>query len=412
MEKLALLFPGQGSQYVGMGDKICKRYEVAKEVFAEASEALSIDLRELSNGSVNEITLTYNAQPLILTTSIAMYKAYKEEFDVDPSMMVGHSLGEISALTAAEAISLKDAVKIARKRGRFMQQVVADFEGAMLAVQTRDIKMLEEICEIVDTSLGKVEVANYNSKVQTVISGDKTAVKEIEQQLASQNIKTSMLAVSAPFHSIYMKPAADLLKEELSKYQFNTPKVPVLSSATLCQYVNGAEIIDTLTQQLYKPVEWVRAMKSLYGSNITYCAEIGPGKVLKNLMKSNIANIPVFSFDYEQEVDNLKKHIENSYVPFLTRSMGIAVATKNNNLNEEEYYEGVVLPYNKISALAETIENEGRKATREEMEQAIQMLSSVFKTKQTPFEEQKRRFENLFIETGTKKEFADFELSY
>lgn len=404
------MFSGQGSQYVGMADKICKRYKIAEEVFKEASEVLSIDLRDLANHSQDEITLTYNAQPLILTTSYAMYKAFCEEFDVKPTLMTGHSLGEVSALAAAGAITLQDAVKIARKRGRIMQQVVADIDGAMLAIKTREVADVVEMCSKIDASLGTVEVANFNSKTQTVVSGTKVAVTQLEKMLAHNQIKSTMLNVSAPFHSGYMKPAAEFMREELSKYSFSVPNIPVFSSSALTNYTTEQDVVDILSEQLYRPVNWVKTMKHVYSQNVTYGIEIGPGKVLKNLMKTNISNIPVYAFDMEADVEEAKQHVEEGYLPFLTRSLGVAVATKNNNHNDAEYEAGVVQPYNKISALAETVENEGRKASRQEMDEAIEMLLSVFRTKRTPIEEQRRRFEELFIETGTQKEFADFSI--
>lgn len=410
MEKLALLFSGQGAQYVGMAEKICKRYKIADEVFNEASEVLSIDLKDLANHSQDEITLTYNAQPLILTTSYAMYKAFCEEFDVKPTLMTGHSLGEVSALAAAGAISFPDAVKIARKRGRIMQQVVSDIDGAMLAIKTRDVAEVEDMCSKIDSSLGTVEVANFNSKTQTVVSGARAAVMQLEKILSDKQIKSTLLNVSAPFHSRYMKPAAELMREELSKYTFSTTNIPVFSSSALTDYKTQQDVIDILSEQLYRPVQWVKSMKHVYSQNVTYGIEVGPGKVLKNLMKTNVSNIPVYAFDLEADVELAKQHVEESYLPFLTRSLGIAVATKNNNQDFAEYEAGVVQPYNHISALAETVENEGRKATRQEMDEAIQMLLSMFKTKHTPVDEQRRRFEELFIETGTQKEFSDFRI--
>ena len=410
MEKSALLFSGQGSQYLGMADSICKKYKVAEKVFEEASEVLSIDLRELCNNSNEEITLTYNAQPLILTTSIAMYRAFVEEIEEEPAIFAGHSLGEISALTAANAISLHDAVKIARKRGKFMQQVVADHDGAMLAIQCRDVKKIDDMCKTVDPSLGSVEIANYNSKVQTVISGESAAVHQIEMQLAEEKIKTTKLSVSAPFHSIYMKPAAMLLQEELSKYEFRKPEIPVLSATKGNIYETAEEIPQVLTKQVYQPIDWVGAMKNIYAYNVTYGVQIGPGKVLKNLMKKNISNIPVFAFEDGKDVKSLKKYIEKGHIPFLSRCLGIAVATRNFNMNEEEYNNGVIQPYKKIKLLEEKVEAEGRKATKAEMDEAIEMLCSVFKTKGTSIEEQERRFDALFKETGTKSEYKDFTL--
>lgn len=411
MEKYALLFSGQGSQYLGMCDKLCERYPVASRVFEEASEEVKVDLRKLGNTSIDEITLTSNAQPLILTTSIAMFESLKTEVDIEYSTLVGHSLGEISALVASGAIALGDAVKIVRKRGECMQQAVSEIDGAMLAVHSREPAIIEQYCSEIDPSLGKVEIANYNSKVQIVISGERLAIKKIQEKLDLENIKSTLLNVSAPFHSSYMKRAAETFRDELSRYKFETPKLPVLSSDLVTLYDNSVDIISTLSNQLYRPVRWSSSMNYLYAQNITCCIELGPGNTLKNLMKTNISNIPVFSFDSFQEVNDLQSYIEQKRVPFLSRSMGIAVATKNNNFDNHEYNSGVVKPYGEIKILTEEIEKEGRIATYDEMIKAIQMLKSVFKTKRTPNEEQKQRFEELFQDTGTKNEFSNFTLN-
>lgn len=411
MIKKAVLFPGQGSQYIGMGKKLCEDHKVASDVYDEASEALGFDLKKMCfQGNLDELTQTYNAQPAILTNSYAMFKVFEKEEGITPNIMVGHSLGEISALTCANAIAFGDAVKIARKRGEFMQNAVSNVDGAMIAVMTRNMTEVQEICKTVSADTGMiVDVANYNSKTQYVISGDKKAVDQAADILAQENIKTKKLNVSAPFHCALMQPAADVFKEELEKYTFNDPECLVLSNVTATPYQSKEQIIDNLVQQLVKPVRWIDCMIYLKRAMVIYGVQVGPGKVLKNLMKTNVSDIKIFAYDVPAEIEQMQSYIKKSYIPFLSRCMGLAVATKNNNWDSEKYNKCVVEPYNKINLLQQQIDAEGRLATLEEMKQGIKMLQSVFETKGTPKEERISRFKDLFSESGTESVFADFD---
>lgn len=412
MVKKVFLFSGQGSQYVGMGKKLCENYKVASDMFDEASEALGFDLKKLcQQGTMEELTLTYNAQPAILTTSAAMFKVCMENDGIKPDILAGHSLGEISALTCAGAIAFPDAVKIARKRGEFMQEAVKPGEGAMYAVMTRDEEKVHDICKEISTSESFVGISNYNSRTQIVISGNVAAVEHAAKVLEGEDIKVKQLKVSAPFHCPLMQPAADKLKEELQKYTFSDLLYPVLSNYTAKPYIGIDVIIDNLAAQLVNPVRWSDSMTYLKKAMIEYGVEMGPGYVLKNMMKTNISDIRIFSYDNTTDINKLKEHIKNSYIPFLTRSMGIAVATRNTNWDSDEYQKGVIEPYSKIESLNQKVEMENREPSKEEMDQAIDMLLSVFKTKHTSIEERKKRLQELFADTGTEEVYKDFDYS-
>lgn len=412
MAKSIFLFSGQGSQYVGMGKVLCQNYKLASDIFDEASEYLGEDMKKLCfQSSREELQLTKNAQPAILTTSYAMFKVCSEEMSLKPEVMAGHSLGEISALTCAGAIDFKDAVQLARKRGEFMQDAVKPGDGLMAAIQTRDVLKVEEICNAVSTEQEPVSISNYNSRLQTVISGSKNAVTKAVELLETENMKTKFLDVSAPFHCILMKPSAERFREELEKCTFHDFKYPVLSNVTADLYGGKEDIITNLTEQIVKPVRWTECMNYAKRHMIQYGVEFGPMKVLKNLMVRNVPDIKIYAYDNAGDVEELKECIKKYNIPFIPRAMGIAVATKNNNFDSDEYRKGVIEPYNKMQRIQQMIEQEQRDANKEEMDMAIDMLLSTFKTKKTEKEEQVERFKQLFKDTGTEDVFQEFDYS-
>lgn len=410
MIKRAFVFPGQGAQYVGMGKKICEKYSIAKETFQEASEALNIDILKLCTESdLGELTLSKNAQPAILTTSVAMYRVFCQEEEIKANILAGHSLGEISALTCAGAIELADAVKIVRKRGEFMQEAVEGIDTKMVAISYREPKKIEELCKKFSTDSEKVAISNYNSRSQLVLSGKSKVVDQVLKELENEQVMSRELKVSAPFHTSYMKPAADKLKEELLKYQFHDLNTPVLSNVTANLYCGKESIVDNLYHQVYMPVRWSDCMFYLKKSMVTYGVEMGPGQVLKQLMKANYSDIKFYTYDGEKEIEKIRMVTKQGYIPFLSRCLGIACATKNNNWNNNEYEEGVVKPYKEIARMQEQVEKEEREATKEEMEMAIDMLKKMFQTKGTDEKERVQRFKELFYDTGTEKLFSSFD---
>ncbi len=418
MKNITLLFPGQGSQYEGMGKKLYDNYSVAKHIFHEANDALGFDLKELCfSGSLDELTKTENAQPAILTCSVAAYEVYMKEFGILPTYYAGHSLGELSALASAGIFSFADSVKIVRERGRLMQEAAASGVGAMAAVSGIDKNVLKAKCEEYSNDNSIVVISNYNSPDQIVISGHKSAVEKLSLELKSINAMVVPLKVSAPFHSPLMETIKGKFREVLESYPCGDFKGTVISNVTGLPHKSKDILADLLTEQLVQPVQWESTMKFLYESGVRTVMEIGPKTVLANLAVKNIPDIKAFSYDKSEDIEKFRKIINNNTsgrnenIPestVVTRCLAIAVCTKNKNWDNEEYQKGVIEPYRRIQRLQEELDKTGDKPSLEQMKEALEMLKSVFETKKTPVQEQIERYNQVFDETGTRHLFADF----
>ena len=294
--KTAFVFPGQGPQYVGMGKDIYEHYPVAKEVFQQASDALGYDVADLCfNGPVEELNRTFRTQPCILTVSSALNSVLKEK-DIQPSVVAGHSLGEYSALVAAEVLSFKDAVKLTEKRGRFMQEAVPEGKGLMAAILGLDRKKVDEICNSLTT--GYAAAANYNCPGQIVIAGEKTAVEEAIEVCKSAGAKRAIaLAVSVPSHCKLMNGASERLGELLGTIELKDPFIPLVNNADAKFLKTAEEIKPSLIRQLNSPLLWEDSIKAIYASGIHTFIEVGPGKVLTGLIKRIVPEAKILNFE-------------------------------------------------------------------------------------------------------------------
>lgn len=283
---LAFVFPGQGSQKVGMLADIAAVEPVVGQSFEEASDALGYDMWDLvQNGSQESLNLTENTQPLLLTASVAMWRVWQARGGAKPSFMAGHSLGEFSALVCADSLSFSDAVKLVRARGQFMQTAVPVGEGAMAAVLGLDDSAIIDICKA-SSGAGVVEAVNFNAPGQVVIAGHVAAVDQAIAALKEAGAKRAMpLPVSAPFHTSLMQPAAEKLSDAINAIEWRAPSVPVVHNVHGQTESDPAAIRELLVRQLYSPVKWVDCVNAMVKQGVTTTLECGPGKVLSGLSK-------------------------------------------------------------------------------------------------------------------------------
>jgi [acyl-carrier-protein] S-malonyltransferase len=299
MKSFAFVFPGQGSQSVGMLDAWGDHPEVVKTL-QEASVALGEDVAKLIHeGPKETLALTTNTQPVMLVAGVAAYRAWMAETGVAPVAVAGHSLGEYSALVAAGVLTLSQAVPLVRLRAQAMQEAVPVGTGAMAAILGLDAAKVREVCATVSQASGEVaEAVNFNDPGQTVIAGSKAGVEQACEALKAAGAKRALpLPVSAPFHSSLMKPAAEKLKLKLAEVELKVPQIPLVNNIDVAVETNAERIRDALYRQAYGPVRWVECVQALKASGVTHIVECGPGKVLAGMVKridAELTGLPLF----------------------------------------------------------------------------------------------------------------------
>jgi [acyl-carrier-protein] S-malonyltransferase len=290
--KFAFVFPGQGSQSVGMLDVFADS-AIVRETLQEASDALNQDLGKLiAEGPADELNLTTNTQPVMLSAAYAVYRAWQQAGGPRPAIVAGHSLGEYTALVAAGVLAFRDAVPLVRFRAQAMQSAVPVGEGGMAAVLGLDDDTVRAVCAEASAAGGVVEAVNFNAPAQVVIAGHKAAVEKACEIAKAKGAKRALpLPVSAPFHSSLLKPASDQLREYLANVKLNAPSIPVVNNVDVAFETDPAKIRDALVRQAAGPVRWVECVQAIAAQGVTHVIECGPGKVLAGLTKRIDGNL-------------------------------------------------------------------------------------------------------------------------
>ena len=305
MKKVAMVFPGQGSQTVGMLAELAGDYPIVQETFKQASETLGYDLWQLvQEGPAEELNKTWQTQPALLTASVAVYRVWQQKYpELKPEVMAGHSLGEYSALVCAGVLDFQDAVKLVELRGKLMQQAVPEGTGAMYAIIGLDNEAIINACKQAEQG-EVVSAVNFNSPGQVVIAGAKAAVERAAALCKEAGAKRALpLAVSVPSHCALMKPAADQLSVSLESITLKAPTVSVLNNVDVKAETDADVIRNALVRQLYSPVRWTETVEKMSHSGVEVLVEIGPGKVLNGLTKRIVDSLQATSVNDVKSLD-------------------------------------------------------------------------------------------------------------
>ena len=305
----SLLFPGQGSQAVGMGREFYENFTLVKKIFKQADERLKFPISELIlNGPGNQLQLTKNTQPAILTVSFSIFKVLKEEFDLKLSSFkyfAGHSLGEYSALVCSDSLNFEDALFLLHERGKAMQEAVPVGKGSMIAVLGAETNKIKDLIKLKQDK-GVCEIANDNADGQVIVSGNKGSVESLQTTLKEKKIKFIPLKVSAPFHCSLMKPAADVMRDKISNINFNNPSFEVVNNVTATPEKNSSIIKKLLIEQIFTTVRWRESIINMSKAGIKNFVEIGPGKVLSGMIKRTLSDAKCFSINSIADIKNFK----------------------------------------------------------------------------------------------------------
>jgi [acyl-carrier-protein] S-malonyltransferase len=419
MVKTAVLFPGQGSQRIGMGKSLCEGFATARRTFEEASEVLGYDLLALcTTGREDVLGQTVHAQPALLTLSVAAFRVLEEERLLGPSLGAGHSLGELSALACAGALPFRDAVRLVSLRGRAMQEAVPVGVGAMMAVFGVEPVRVQEVCARLSTPEAVVGVANYNSSTQLVLSGHKEAVRRAGEQLEALGAVTQILGVSIPSHSLLMQPAAEKLAEALAGIPVAAPRWPVVSNVTARPYAGPEDVVRNLVAQVTRPVLWHDSARQLVEQGVQRVVEVGPKTVLRDLFRMEFPRVLGFAVEGREGVEALRAAVAGQAVAmegavatgvdFLRRCLTLAVATRNLGAEANKLEVGIMEPYRRIQALKRAAEG-GPPPDGGQVREAAELLRRILRTKRLPEQARAERFTELFRETGTQALFLDFQ---
>lgn len=415
--KVALLFPGSGSHYSGMGKALYEEFDIAKKTFEEASDVLGMDFAKLCfKGNIRQLNKIENMLPALFTVSIALFRVYMEEIGVVPQLAAGHSLGEYSALTSCGAIEFSDALRLVHVRSLLAKEVALKEEGTMTIVNGLHDNIIREVCDRISKNGNIAQISCYNSKDQVLLSGHSETLLKVEETLSKMGAQCIPLIGSAPYHSILMQPAAEALRVELLKCRYKEMGWNIISNVTALPYESSNKIVENLVLQMTRPVLWNNTIEYLIMQGVETIVEIGPQSVLKKLIDTNYNGIRTFAFDLSSDRQKLREIVaeerksvnKKREITVITRCLAAAACTENRNWNDQEYQKGVIEPYDKIQTMQDYIEKEGTLPNVGQMYEALELLRKIFSTKKVSIEEQIMRYNYILDSTGYRKLLSDF----
>jgi [acyl-carrier-protein] S-malonyltransferase len=395
MNKVALIFPGTGSQYAGMFRGLYKDYSVVRHTFEEADEALGLNLSKLIlEDGLAEMDGVAHAQVAIATCSVAGHRVYMQEVGIKPSLSAGHSLGEWSALTCAGALPLSDALRMVWLRGKWMEEATPQGGGLIAAVKGIASQLVEQHCKAYMQEHHMSAIACYNSQDQVVIAGHRAATEELSKSLEALGGKVIPLTANVPFHTMLMKPAAAKLQVELSSYPFRQLEWPVISNVTALPHIEVPYVMaNKLAEQLISPVQWENTIRLLQREGINYAVEIGPNQVLTKIIRHSARNLKAYALDHPNDLNSIFQ-MKDLRPSFIEQILTIAVSTRNDNDNAEEYNKGVIEPYERLQRMQEQFSLE-EQAMSAQKKLGLELLRQIMMTKKVAQFEQEARLDQL-----------------
>ncbi|NLL72995.1 MAG: ACP S-malonyltransferase [Clostridiales bacterium] len=413
MKTYSIAFPGQGSQYIGMGKNLYDHNQIAKDVFEEACDILHYDLsKHCFEGDIDELSKMELVQPAILTTGVAAFRVFIQDADIRPSILLGHSLGEITALVCAGVIDFSNALQLVFVRERLMGDKSIE-KGIMMAIMGMDVKDLDHICKSISKEHHTVEVSNINSADQIIISGHKEAVEEVVKSVDKLGGRSITINTGNPFHCSMMNPIKERLRRELLKYQYHDFNYPVLSNLDACLYQGKEEVVDRLSEQIVSPVCWKASIDYLVENNITTLIELSPQSVLRNLLMTDDSGIEVYSYDDKFDFDHIKQikyRLTNDLnrkkankVEFIEKCVASVVSTRSHRKDER-----IILIYQKMKDIALQLERDMVEPSFEEMKWVLDSLIEILHLKGVSERECKDRITYILYKTGFFQLFSDY----
>ncbi|MBE9913475.1 ACP S-malonyltransferase [Paenibacillus donghaensis] len=418
--KLAMLFPGSGSQYKGMMRSLYESSPSVKQTLDEADRILGMELsRLMMTGNTVKLNRIRNILPAICAASVAHFRLYMEQTGIEPAFMAGHSLGEYSALICSGALSFEDGLKLVQFRAALAEEIMESTGGGMSIMNQVNPDRVTMLCEQLNSQGREIGIACLNSPTQAAVSGMDDALKELEQQITDEGGKVTFLIGSAPYHCSLMRPQAEKMANELQKYRWQMPTCPILSNVTGRLYQSVEEILHYLPQQLFRPVLWHKSIRYLAEQNASVFLEMGPQNVLKTLLVEE-ASGSYQAYAHDEKADRVKiagwgnnmpsetrmlrtnsgsKLDGDNRLKALTMCLTHAVTTRNHDPRPEAGLRSLKM-YDQVKQFKQEIDANRLMLSNRHLDEAFAMLQAVFEDKQTPLEERKLRIQQIRDKTG------------